>query len=328
VRTVERCPLCGTDVRRSAERLFVSSDYISGDTFNVMKCRECGMAYTDPCPDQENEFARYYPREEYYGSDEGARFNSPMERMITTFRRQRAERILRSKTAGRVLDIGCGRGLFLRRLKSDGWECHGTELSADLASYLQNQYGLDVRVGSVQSCGFEDRSLDVVTIYHVLEHISDPMSTLREVRRIIRDDGLLVIGVPNFAGMQSVLSGPEWFHLDVPRHVVHFTPATLRRAVEDAGFEIVSRRNFSAEYDPYGLIQSLLNRLGCRRNFLYEVLRTKGIGRSGAKTWLYDVPLSLVLPPFAFAPAFAVEFALSAVGRNGTMEIVCRPLVA
>ncbi|MDO8585923.1 MAG: class I SAM-dependent methyltransferase [Armatimonadota bacterium] len=327
MQAVERCPLCESDSGSTAKLLFRSVDYISQEVFDVLQCGECGMAYTGSVPDQESEFGRYYPQEDYYGSESGERFGSPVERMILAFRRGRAKKVIGARKTGSVLDVGCGRGLFLRLLKSLGWQCCGTELSETLVSSLMG-CGIDVRRSSVLECGFPDNTFDVVTIYHALEHLSNPLETLREVRRVIKEDGLLIIGAPNIASVQSRLSGSRWFHLDVPRHTVHFSRETLASIAERCGFEIVASRSFSAEYDPYGLLQSILNVLRCRRNFLYQLLRRQRVVRSDVRTLLYDLPLSLLFPILLVLPCFVAEMLLSLFGLNGTQEIRCRPSVS
>lgn len=325
MRNVENCPLCNLQVSDATTRRLQSSDYLSGDTFTVGTCSECGMAFTNPYPTESEEFARYYPQEDYYGSSSGRRFNPLMERMISAFRARRAKKVLGVRKTGRVLDIGCGRALLLQYLKSQGWECYGTELSESLASHVQETSGIEVRTGELRDMGFDEGSFDVVTAYHVLEHITNPKETLAAVRRLMKPDGLLVVGVPNLASVQARMSGGRWFHLDVPRHVVHFTPDTLGRMLRECGFEITSRKSYSLEYDPYGLVQSLLNIIGCRMNLLYQILRRRGVGQLSAKTVLYDVPVSLLLAMLLVAPAIVLELVLSLVQLNGTMEFRCRP---
>lgn len=323
MRKVDNCPLC--DAQVSDATTIRSTDYLSGDAFTVATCSECGMAFTTPYPTGAEELARYYPQEDYYGSSTGRRFNPIMERMISAFRAARAKRVLGVRKTGRVLDIGCGRALLLQHLKSLGWECYGTELSESLASHVRETSGIEVRTGELRDMGFEDGSFDVVTAYHVLEHISNPRETLTAVRRLMKSDGLLVVGVPNLASVQARMSRGRWFHLDVPRHVVHFTPDTLARMLRECGFEITSRKSYSLEYDPYGLVQSLLNIIGCKMNLLYQILRRRGIAKPSVKTILYDVPVSLLLAVVLVAPAIALELVLSLAQLNGTMEFRCRP---
>lgn len=324
MRKVERCPLCDAAVGLAATGC-AATDYLTGDAFTVRRCGSCGLEFTDPLPDCEDEFRRYYPQDDYYGAEGGRRFKGPLEWMVRAFRRRRARRVLALKPRGRILDIGCGRGLLLRFLKERGWQCSGTELLEPLARFLSAAYGLDVRACGVRDCRFAPGEFDVVTMYHVLEHLGDPRETLREVRRILRPDGVLVVEVPNAASVQSRLSGSRWFHLDVPRHAVHFTPATLRRMLEECGFAAAAVGGFSAEYDPYGLVQSLLNLAGCRMNFLCRLLRREGSAMTGAKAWLYDLPLSVLAGMLLIMPATVLEALASCVRRNGTLRFVCRP---
>jgi 2-polyprenyl-3-methyl-5-hydroxy-6-metoxy-1,4-benzoquinol methylase len=103
-----------------------------------------------------------------------------------------------------------------------------------------------------------------VVLWHVLEHVPDPLATLERARQILRPGGLLVIAVPNFESLQARFSGRHWFHLDVPRHYHHFGLSILKRMLREAGFTISDVSHLSLEYNPYGWIQSILNRTGLR----------------------------------------------------------------
>jgi SAM-dependent methyltransferase len=115
-----------------------------------------------------------------------------------------------------------------------------------------------------------------VLIWHVLEHLEHPRETLEEVHRILRPGGRLVVAVPNFASLQAEWSGAAWFHLDLPRHLYHFPLAALRRLLDDTGFEPISDHHFSLRQNPFGWIQSALNRVASLpRNGLYTLLQRR-----------------------------------------------------
>ena len=108
---------------------------------------------------------------------------------------------------------------------------------------------------------------------HVLEHVPSPQSVLAEVRRILRPGGILFAGVPNFGSWEARLARDKWFHLDVPRHLNHFTIPALLRMLSSADLEVKSCSYFAPEYDSFSFVQSILNRLGLPHNLLYKLLR-------------------------------------------------------
>ncbi len=215
--------------------------------------------------------ARYYSAE-YYG-EQNSRFNRLFERLILWFRNRRARKLIRMRTPGRVLDIGCGRGLVLAYLRDRGWNVTGVELNENAARHARNVLGVDVHVRAFDGQLFADQEFDVVILWHVLEHLSNISSTLAAVERILKPGGLIVIAVPNIESWQAQFARYHWFHLDLPRHYVHFSEAWLRSKMGQLGFRVCEVNHFSLEQNPYGWIQSILNRVGLRKNLLYDVLK-------------------------------------------------------
>ncbi len=172
-------------------------------------------------------------------------------------------RALLNRKSGRVLDVGCGNGDFLLSLKRRGWKVHGVEFSAEAAELARSR-GIDVVHGELKSAAFPDGFFDVVTLWHVAEHLPDPLAEFAEVRRILRDDGLFVLEVPNSDCLTLRLCGTRWRPLDVPRHLQHFTPATLERALTKVGFALRRRQN--VHFVDFTLVfYSLMDRLGISR---------------------------------------------------------------
>jgi SAM-dependent methyltransferase len=153
------------------------------------------------------------------------------------------QRALLGRKPGRVLDVGCGDGDFLAALKQRGWEVHGVEPSPAAAALARGK-GVAVHEGELASTDFPAGSFDVVTFWHVLEHLPEPLVELAAARRLLRDDGLLVVEVPNSASVTFRLCREHWFPLSVPRHFQHFTSTTLRALLQKAGFTPVRRRDF------------------------------------------------------------------------------------
>jgi SAM-dependent methyltransferase len=165
----------------------------------------------------------------------------------------------RRRAGGRVLDIGCGSGGYLAILAELGWKCSGVETGAKSRAYAQTVLGLDVREGPLEACGFPDASFDVVTLWHVIEHLPDPRATLREIRRVLKPDGLLLLRTPNVESWEASLFRGNWYGLDAPRHLYLFSPATLELLLRQCGFEAIAMQY---NYHAVDCSRSLL--YGCR----------------------------------------------------------------
>jgi 2-polyprenyl-3-methyl-5-hydroxy-6-metoxy-1,4-benzoquinol methylase len=256
--------------QRTFKPYFAAQDYITGDHFTVGYCAACGLHVTSPTPGKA-EITRHYPPG-YYGT--GRRFNLAIEWMLDVIYRYRVWHITRDQAPGKVLDIGCGRGLLLNKLRQRGWDVLGTELSDRAAHHARNALRLPVTTQSLQEARFPDAEFDLVILWHVLEHMHSPHAVLSEVRRILKPGGRLLLAVPNFGSWEARWGRGHWFHLNVPGHLTHFTPRTLKRALDMAGFGIVRKSYFSTEYDFFSFVQTALNRLGFLPNRLYNLLRT------------------------------------------------------
>jgi SAM-dependent methyltransferase len=265
------CPLCGAGGGRS---IFA----VEGCASPVVACQECGLARLDPMPSDE-ELARFYP-DAYYG-DPGIKFQSTVEWLVRAVG-ARHIRFLASGVppGGRILDVGCGRGVLLAELADRGFEVHGVERTA--AAALGADPRAQIRIApDLVAAAYPAESFDAVIIWHVLEHLREPMAAIREIQRVLRPGGKLVVAVPNFSSLQARWAGPAWFHLDLPRHVFHFPLRALRRLLEQSGFVFVSEHHFSLRQNPFGWIQSSLNRhTDLPRNGLYTLLHRRPPGEA------------------------------------------------
>jgi 2-polyprenyl-3-methyl-5-hydroxy-6-metoxy-1,4-benzoquinol methylase len=271
-----------------------------------------------------NEIGRYYPAS-YYG-DNNRRFNSLLEGLIPFFRNRRARAIEKFVPKGRILDVGCGRGILPALMRERGWEAHGLEFSEMSARHARDELRLPIFVGDFLRSSYADSSFDAVVLWHVLEHVPDPVATIRRARQILKPGGLLVIAVPNFESLQARSAGRHWFHLDVPRHYHHFGLALLSRLLTSNGFSVLDVSHLSLEYNPYGWIQSLLNRLGFRYNLLYDLL--KNPSARSLQNPLRIAPLqsllTLAVLPVIVPLSFGLTLLEVLLRRGGTVEIYAR----
>jgi 2-polyprenyl-3-methyl-5-hydroxy-6-metoxy-1,4-benzoquinol methylase len=153
---------------------------------------------------------------------------------------------VRIKPGGRFLDIGCGRGLLVAAMARVGMEAEGLEPSKYAAARAR-EAGLNIRCALLHEVGYPPGRFDAISMYHVLEHTDDPLQVLRECRRILKPGGELVVGVPNFDSLVFALVKSTWNGLQLPTHLQHFTPASIRIMAESAGFVVESMRTDSTK---------------------------------------------------------------------------------
>lgn len=288
--------------------------------FQIASCPRCELWFTVPRLSGE-EIGAYYP-DVYYGA-RNKRFHPLMELLTRWFRRHRAMTLERFTPRGRVLDIGCGRGVTLAALRERGWQTQGVELTAAAAECARHDLGLDVKTGGFDPADYPDEHFDAVILWHVLEHVPNLPETLAGAARILKQGGVLAVAVPNRKSWQARLTGYDWFHLDLPRHYWHFSADWLTSALRENGLRVAHIRYGSLEQNPYGWIQSLLNRCGLRHNLLYDLLRSRS-ARTVERPWR-EYPLQSLLSLIGLAvlvvPAVAMVIPEIIFRAGGTMDI-------
>ena len=303
--------------------LFAARDYVTGDAFTVVECPQCGLVRTQPRLTV-TALAKYYPKS-YHGAAGARRFPSVVEWLQNRLYAGRAARVERAAGGcpGRVLDVGCGRGHLLRAFQRRGWQVAGTEINHHTADLVRRETGADIRPGLLEAFGEADGGFDAVVLWHVLEHLHDPAQVLRECARLLGPTGVLFVGVPDVRSWEARLGGNQWFHLDVPRHVTHFSRPVLRDMLRQAGFTVLSESSLAPEYDLFSFVQTALNRLGLRHNVLYNALRSSAarLFPMAAADWgqvlvsvLLAVPLGCLFVPWMIAATL--------LGQGATVSIL------
>jgi SAM-dependent methyltransferase len=210
---------------------------------------------------------------------------------------------------GSLLDFGSGKGKFGTLAKGDGWEVKCVETSPERAAYSRSAYGLEVYTGFYTSGNIFNTHFDALTLFHVLEHLPDPKPLLEElIRSNLKEDALVVIEVPNIGSWQSRIAGNKWIHLDVPRHINHFTPRRLEEFLREIGLRPVKRSFFSFHLGVLGMVDSLLKCFGYKKNIIYELKNKK------SRSLLVKIA---VLLPFAII----TERIASLIGKGGIIRI-------
>lgn len=239
------CPLCG---RENAAVTMEARDPTPttgpGLMFAVVACKVCGLSYTNPRPDYES-ISGFYPAD-YRPHRRSSKIRHAS---IRSFSSRITGRSLPERNGGipwqgrgRLLDFGCGGGSFLRRMADCGWTVTGLDNSTGAVRTVRDELGLNVISGTLPHPELQPGTFDVVTMWHSLEHVHEPLTVLRDAYDLLVPGGKLIVATPKSDSWPAKWFGPKWFGLDVPRHLTHFTSRTLAEMIVTAGFSLESLR--------------------------------------------------------------------------------------
>lgn len=230
------CALCGSSS-------FAPS--LACGAFSFVRCRHCGLVQQNPQPAPQAVAERYGDRHgtdylEYELKNEAA-FLRLQELALSDIGfsgiEERARRSAGSE-APRALDVGCATGALLDLLRNRGWSVAGAELCGPSARWARENRGLDVREATLEAAGFADKEFDLVHASHLIEHLNDPASFVRTVRRVLKDDGAFLVSTPNIDGFQARIFGASW-RSAIFDHLYLFSRKTLRQLLEREGFAVL-----------------------------------------------------------------------------------------
>lgn len=232
------CLMCGGDQYTPIIEAADPNGETGGLRFAVVRCNECGLMFTSPRPNAAT-IGRFYAAN--YRPHHRSRVKPRhvrRSRWDGLLGRAVERRGLPMHGQGRLLDFGCGGGQFLERMRRQGWNVTGLDSSKRAVESVQTKLGIRAIVGTLPHPELAPESFDVVTMWHALEHVHDPLATLKCAYDLLAPGGRLIVAVPNISSLPFRWFGPNWFALDLPRHLTHFTPASLRQMVELAGFRV------------------------------------------------------------------------------------------
>lgn len=296
---------------------FDAYDYISHKKYQVAVCRICKLGQTS-IESPEKDTSDHYPTD-YYGKE--TRYGPIISALVNHLAKRRINYLGEIPSTGSVLDIGCGQGWLLKQFETLSWKTKGIEISDTAAFHARNQLGLDIEVGSNATKRLESGQFDVITHWHVLEHLADPITMLSEIHRLLSDNGKVLLGVPNFGSVEARFGKSAWFHLDVPRHIFHFNGNNLKELLKSQNLKIVGRQYYVPEYDFFSFVQTLQNKLGLEMNLLYKTVRQGSLSQTNKKTSIFSwLGLLLTTPVFSALSLLWIPIALAT--NNGSSLIL------
>jgi 2-polyprenyl-3-methyl-5-hydroxy-6-metoxy-1,4-benzoquinol methylase len=213
--------------------------FLTGERFDIVKCSACGFRFTNPRP-RADELGKYYESAEYIShSDTRTGLFATVYQQVRKYTLGRKLALIsRFQPKGEILDIGCATGQFLHYMEEHGWMTTGIEPDEKTRSRAISEYGLKV-LPEDQLNGLAKDSFDVITMWHVLEHVSDLNGRMQQLLKLLKPEGTLIIAVPNCEALDAKEYGAFWAGYDLPRHLYHFTKPDMELLAGKTGFKLV-----------------------------------------------------------------------------------------
>lgn len=230
------CPWCGSE--KAQINLWLKDEFLTKEGFHICECLSCGLQYTMPRPSKEK-IGAYYKSDGYYSHQENKKGFVP--KLYEAVKKVNLKHKLKIATkglqVGKLLDIGCGVGDFIHVAEQQGWKCLGVEPSDDAKTIARKRIKANI-INSEVLEEIPDESFDVITMWHVLEHVDDLKWQIEQLRRLIKPNGRIVIAVPNYKSYDGQFYKELWAAYDVPRHLNHFSKQTITKIFKTKELEL------------------------------------------------------------------------------------------
>ena len=222
---VDCCPICNSS---NFSNYLICEDYtVSRESFALVKCNDCSFCFTNPRPDPEH-IGQYYKSEDYIShTNKNNSLINIVYKLVRLYTLKKKVKLINkySSTKGAMLDYGCGTGNFLEACQKNGWQINGIEPDDDARAIAQSILGTTIHNNIEQ---LQNQKYQVITLWHVLEHIHDLNNTFQTLIKKLDKDGVIIVAVPNYESYDATHYQAQWAGYDVPRHLYHFTQSTIK----------------------------------------------------------------------------------------------------
>ena len=236
------CPVCGS---ASFTNNFSVKDFtVSQELFPIVECNSCSLRFTQDIPTPENS-SRYYQSENYISHTNTSKglINRIYLRVRnrTMIKKMKLIKKISGLKNGSLLDVGSGTGTFVNFMKENGWNVKGVEPDANAREVARQTYHVELS-DEKQLKEFSSASFDVITLWHVLEHVYDLDNYLQQLKLLLKEDGKIFIAVPNYTSYDAHVYKKFWAAYDVPRHLYHFSPKSMKYLLEKNDLKLLHHK--------------------------------------------------------------------------------------
>lgn len=233
------CPVCGSVI---ISKVFSTKDNtVSGEEFEIFQCNSCGLRFTQDPPDAAS-IDRYYKSEEYISHTDTAKglvnkLYQLVRKKALKQKRRLVEKVTGVKKAN-LLDVGSGTGSFAAEMKNAGWQVTGLEPDADARRVAEKVNDITL-LHTDELFNLPPGSYDAITLWHVLEHVHELSSYLKQFKILLKENGKLIIAVPNYTSLDATVYKQYWAGYDTPRHLYHFSPPSMQKLVNKENLKVI-----------------------------------------------------------------------------------------
>lgn len=236
----DSCPVCDSP---GINKVITATDHtVSGELFEIWQCANCSLRFTQDIPEPEK-IGRYYKSENYISHTETNKgivnwLYLQVRKFTLSGKRKLIEKITGIKK-GWLLDIGAGTGAFVSYMSAAGWRTEGLEPDDSAIKRAAAAYGVQLKPSS-ELFNLAPAMYDAITMWHVLEHVHDLHGYVEQLKKLVKPSGKIFIAVPNYTSFDADHYGASWAAYDVPRHLYHFSPASMKTLMEEHDLKITS----------------------------------------------------------------------------------------
>jgi 2-polyprenyl-3-methyl-5-hydroxy-6-metoxy-1,4-benzoquinol methylase len=234
---LDNCPVCQS---QTFENYLTVKDYtVSQEQFKIVTCKKCGFRFTNPRPEV-NAIGDYYKAESYISHTNTSKgLISKIYQEVRKFTLKNKLNLINrlAPQKGKLLDVGCGTGMFLNVARENGWKVNGIEPDAGAREIAEEINKIKIKEEVLSS--FQNETFEVITLWHVLEHVHEVNATIDWLKERLSKEGSLVIAVPNHESKDAEIYQEQWAAYDVPRHLYHFSQKSIKELFAKHGFELI-----------------------------------------------------------------------------------------